>query len=260
MKDFSIKCFGTGDGWPCADRNHSSFLYRLGKTSILLDCGEPIDRNYRASGLSYDAIDSIFISHLHSDHVGGLFMLMQGFWLERRQKPLPIYLPGGAVRPVREMLNTLLIFDEVLPFRLRLLPLHSGKPVKVNQVRVTPFPTSHLDGLRSMFHKKYRSDFTAHCFLLEGGGRRIGHSADLGKPEDLAPLLDKPLDLLVCEVAHFFPEQLFGYLHGRPIKRVVFVHLARPFQEKLAQTRRLAARMLPDIPHTFARDLEEIRF
>ena len=35
-----VKCFGTADGWPNADRNHASFLYRFGTTHILIDCGE----------------------------------------------------------------------------------------------------------------------------------------------------------------------------------------------------------------------------
>src|SRR5882672_8610337 len=86
MGKLTLRCFGVGDGWPCADRKHASFLYRFDKVSILVDCGEPISSSYKASGLSYDAIDRIFISHLHFDHIAGFFMLMQGFWLERRQK------------------------------------------------------------------------------------------------------------------------------------------------------------------------------
>src|SRR5262249_36163816 len=116
MKKFSLTCFGIGDGWPCADRNHASYLYRFGRTSLLIDCGEPADRSFKSTGLSYDAIDAIFISHLHADHVGGFFMLMQGFWLEGRRKDLPVYLPGGGIRPVREMLRTCMIFDELLNF------------------------------------------------------------------------------------------------------------------------------------------------
>jgi ribonuclease BN (tRNA processing enzyme) len=257
---FSVTCFGTGDGSPCADRNHASFLYHFGGTSILLDCGEPVDRCYKASGLSYDAIDSIFISHLHSDHVGGFFMLMQGFWLEKRRKDLPVYLPGYAIKPLREMLKAVLIYDELLEFRLRLLPLRKEKPVSIGRLRVSAFHTSHLDRLRAQFRQARRSNIAAYCFLLEAGGRRVGHSSDLGKPEDLEPLLQKPLDLLVCELAHFSPEQLFSYLRGRSIKRIAFVHLLRPLRENLAKTRRLAAKMLPDIPHTFPNDLEEIRF
>jgi ribonuclease BN (tRNA processing enzyme) len=261
MNERSVICFGTGDGWPCADRNHAAFLYRFGKTSVLVDCGEPLDRSYRASGLSYDAVDGIFLSHLHADHFGGFFMFLQGCWLEKRRKLLPVHLPGGAIRPVRQMLNAALIFDELLLFGLRFLPLREKAASAVGNVRVTPFRTSHLDGFRARFGKKYRAaDFRSYCFLLESGGRRIGHSADLGKPEDLDPLVEKPLDLLVCELAHFSPEQLFGYLSGRDIKRAVFVHLGRPVREQFARTRRLAAKLLPHIPHVFARDQEEIRF
>jgi len=232
----------------------------MGRESILIDCGEPIDSSLKASGVSHDAIDSIFLSHMHSDHMGGFFMLVQGCWLEGRRKELPVYLPAGAIRPLRAMLQTAFLFDEILNFKLRLLPVRAARPITVGQTRVTAFPTSHLNGFRAMFSKKYNVDFSSHCFLLEAGRRRVGHSGDLGRPEDLAPLLEKPLDLLVCELAHFSPEELFTYLHGRRIKRIVFVHVARPFQESLAVTRRLAGRMLPDIPHRFAHDLEEIRF
>jgi ribonuclease BN (tRNA processing enzyme) len=259
-KPFSLKCFGTGDGWPSPDRNHAAFFYRFGRTGLLVDCGEPIDRSYKASGMSYDAFDSVLISHLHSDHVGGFFMLMQGAWLEGRRKDLPVYLPAGAIPPVRQMLESVFIFDEILPFRLRLLPLHSSQSVVIGDVTATAFRTSHLAGYRSRLRKKYRSDFNSYCFLFEHGRRRLGHSADLGRPEDLEPLLAGPLDMLVCELAHFSPEEIFGYLNGRDIRKIVFVHLARSLQEDLAKTRRLAERMLPDIPHMFARDGEEIAF
>jgi hypothetical protein len=152
------------------------------------------------------------------------------------------------------MLQAGLLFDEMLRFRLQLRPAKPGKPVKVGAARVTPFDTTHLDSFRARFGKKYRNDFSAHCFLIEAGGRRIGHSADLGRPEDLEPLLQRPLDLLVCELAHFPPEKIFSYLRGRGIGRVIFVHLNRACWENLGRTRRLAAKLLPDTPCTFARD------
>ena len=258
MRKFSLTCFGVGDGWPCADRSHSSFLYRLGKTSLLIDCGEPVSRSYKASGLSYDAVNAMFLSHLHADHFGGFFMLMQSFWLERRRKDLTIHLPGVAVKPLHGMLKAAMIFEELLAFQLRFRALRAGQPVTVGNARVTPFPTTHLAGLRARFGGKHRGGFVSYCFLIESGGWRAGHSADLGRPEDLEPLLQKPLDLLVCEMAHFTAEEIFRYLAGRDIKRVVFVHLARPCWENLDRTRRLAAKRLPHIPHTFAYDGETI--
>lgn len=254
MKRFSVTCLGVGDGWPCADRRHASFLYRFGTVHVLVDCGEPVDGALRAMRLDPDAIDSILISHLHSDHIGGFFMLMQGFWLEGRTKELPVHLPGGAIRPVREMLRTVFIFDELLNFRPKFLPLKTGKHFSMREVQLTAFPTTHLEGFKSKFQKKYRMDFSAFSFLFQHGGLRIGHSADLGRPDDLDPLLERPLDLLVCELAHFAPEEMFFYLHGRQIKRVLFMHLARAYWEDLGRTKRLAAKMLPDIPHSFAND------
>jgi ribonuclease BN (tRNA processing enzyme) len=257
MHSFSLKCFGIGDGWPCPDRNHSAFLYRFGRVTLLLDCGEPISGEYKASGLSYDAVDRIFISHLHCDHIGGFFMLMQGFWLEQRQKDLVVHMPRDGIQPVRQLLDASCIFDELMAFRMEFKALQAGEPVVTHNVRVTPYPTTHLESLRKSFQRQYPQDFAAFSFLMESDRLRIGHSADIGAPEDLAPLLSGPLDLLVCELAHFRPEDLFNYLRGRDIKRIIFTHLGRRLWENIEETRALASRMLPDIPFVFAHDREE---
>jgi ribonuclease Z len=258
MDKFSLKCFGVGDGWPCADRRHSSFLYRLGKISLLIDCGETVSSGYKATGLHYDTVDRIFLSHLHSDHIGGFFMLMQGFWLEQRQKELPVHMPAEGIKLFRQMLNSAFIFQELLQFQLRFEPLHAAKVITTGNVRVTPYRTTHLEQLRHTFQKRYPQDFESYCFLIEAGKLRIAHSADIGAPEDLEPLLKKPLDLLVCELAHFHAEDLFLYLKGHAIKRIVFMHLGRPYWEDLPKTRKLAKKMLGEIPCIFAHDGQEI--
>jgi len=253
-----VVCFGTGDGAPCEDRNHASSLYRLGRTTILVDCGEAVDRSYKASGLSYDAIDAIFLSHLHSDHVGGFFMFAQGMWLEGRRKALKVYLPGKAIKPLREMLNTVFLFDEVLPFRLEMIALEEKNWIKVRDVRVTPFYTTHLERTRAQFGKKYRADFSAYCFLIQHKGVRIGHSADLGRPEDLNPLVAEPLDLLMCELSHFAPDEIFSYLRERPIKQVAFVHIGRDYRQNLPELRRLAGVKIPNARCHFPDDGDEL--
>jgi ribonuclease BN (tRNA processing enzyme) len=257
MGKFSLKCFGVGDGWPCADRNHSSFLYRFGKTSFLIDCGEPLSRVYRTANLDYNAFDRIILSHLHADHFGGFFMFMQGLWLERRTRPLVVHMPSDGIKPVQSLLRAGMLFPELFKFDLRFEALRLRKPIAGGGVRITPFRSSHLDQFRLSFQKKYPQKFEAFCFLIESGDLRIGHSADIGRPEDLEPLLQKPLDLLVCELAHFSPEALFRYVSGREIRRIIFIHLARPFWSNIQHTRRLAARRLGGIPFSFARDGEE---
>jgi ribonuclease BN (tRNA processing enzyme) len=257
MGKHALKIFGVGDGWPCANRSHASFLYRLGDVTILIDCGEPISRSFKATGLDYDVIDRIFISHMHSDHIGGFFMLMQGFWLEQRKKKLPVSMPVDGIKPFVNLMQVSLVFKELLQFQLQFEPLKSRKAVMTGDVKVTPYPSTHLEQLRRAYQKRYPQDFAAYCFLIEQGKRRIGHSADIGAPEDLEPLLTKPLDLLVCELAHFRAEDLFAYLKGRDIKRIIFMHVGRPYWEDLKGTKKLAAKMLPDIPITFAQDDQE---
>jgi len=258
MQPFCLRCFGVGDGTASVDRNHSSYLYSFGETSLLIDCGEPISRSFKSSGLSTDLIDRILISHLHADHIGGFFMLLQGFWLENRKKDLQIHLPAESIQPLRQMLRAAFLFEELLPFRLIFSPWLTGQPEVDKKVRVTPFPTTHLQVLRKTFQAKYPGDYAAYCFLLESERSRIGHSADLGSPNDLEPLLAKPLDLLVCELAHFKPEEMFAYLRGRDIKRIAFTHVARYYWERLDETRRLAAQFLPEANFWFPRDLEVI--
>lgn len=258
MKPFSLTCLGVGDGWPCADRNHSSFLYRFGRTRLLIDCGESVSRSLKARGASPDLIDRIFLSHLHSDHFGGFFMLMQGFWLGPRQKDLTVHLPADGLPPIRQMLEAAMIFDELLQFRLDFKPLNSAQPVKVGPVKVTPFPTAHVETLRLAHQKNHPLRFDAFSFLLETAKLRIGHSADLGMPEDLEPLLEKPLDLLVCELAHFTPQAIFSYLRGKPVRRLVFIHLSERHWRDLKPVQALAGKLLPGVAVTFARDGEEI--
>jgi ribonuclease BN (tRNA processing enzyme) len=254
MRQHSLTCLGVGDGLPCADRNHAAFLYRLGGASILIDCGEPVDGRLKAAGLGPDRLNAIFISHTHADHLGGFFMLMQGLWLEGRRETLTVHLPAPAIPPLRAMLRASMLYSELLPFRLRFAPLKVCRAVSVRGARVTPFRTTHLDDLRARLPAKYRREMVSYSFLLEAGGRRIGHSADLGEPRDLEPLLAQPLDLLVCELAHFPPESIFSFLRGRRIRRVVFVHLGRTCWNRLGSLRRLARKRLPGIPAVFARD------
>lgn len=258
MQHHSVICFGTGDGAPCEGRNHASFLYRLGKTTILVDCGESVDRSYKAGGLSYEQIDAVFLSHLHSDHVGGFFMFMQGMWLEGRRTPLKVYLPGKAIKPLRQMLNTVFLFDEIFPFRLEFVPLEEKKVVKVGDARIMPFYTTHLERTRARFGKKYRADFSAYCFLIEHKGVRVGHSADLGKPQDLEPLVTNPLDLLVCELSHFSPREIISYLQSRPVDQIAFVHIGRVYRKELPALRRLARKQLPNTRCHFPDDGDEL--
>lgn len=259
MSLFSIRCFGVGDGWASAERGHSSFFYQFGGSSFLVDCGEPASRGFNGAGAGYDSLDGILLSHLHSDHFGGFLMLMQTFWLENRQRDLPIHLPADAAAPVEQLLKTVYLFPELMRFTRKFVPLRPREPFQVGAARVTAFPTTHLDQLRRRFQAQYPGEYQAFCFLLEAGGTRVAHSCDLGAPEDLEPLLREPVDTLVCELAHFTPEALFAFLKGRSIRQLALVHLSRDLWVNRDALLEQATRALPKVSVTIPRDGELIQ-
>src|SRR5688500_10030617 len=103
MHPVSLHCLGVGDGTASTGRNHSAYLYSLGEVKVLIDAGEPVGRTLKISGVAADEIDRIIISHLHGDHIGGLLMLLQGWWLDDRTKPLTIFMPRDGIEPLRQL-------------------------------------------------------------------------------------------------------------------------------------------------------------
>lgn len=77
------------------DRNVAATVLKRGGDVLLFDCGEGTQRQFQKSGLSYMAIQRIFISHLHGDHCYGLPGLFKTMQLNERTAPLEVYGPRG---------------------------------------------------------------------------------------------------------------------------------------------------------------------
>ncbi len=260
MSTATLTCLGTADGHPSADRNHSSFLYRLGGATLLVDCGEPATRQLRAHAVPADDIDRVLITHLHCDHVGGLFMLMQGFWLLGRKRPLTVHLPSEGVAPVRQMLNASYIFPELLPFTAHWQAWRRGASEPCGDVTLTPHYSTHLEGLRSAHGAQHPQAFEAFSLVLEGGGRRVGHSGDIGGLHDLEPLLAQPLDLLVCEVAHCEPDELFQRLARAAVGHIAFTHVGSRWRDRRPELKAMARERLGATPFSFVEDNQRLEF
>lgn len=248
MDSMKLHCFGVGEGIPCGRRNHASYLYDWEGSKLLLDCGEPVSRSFKAAGVNAEALDAIALSHYHFDHVGGLFLFLQSLWLDQRKRELPIYLPGHGIESIQRMMETACIFPELISYRCGWKPLKSGEAFEVGSgLRVTPYHTTHLEALKQRFADLYPGRFDSFCFLLERGRLRVGHSADLGSVEDLRELVREPLDVLVCELSHFYPETLFEYLKPYPIGLLVLVHVRASWWNRLEELREKAGKTIPEV-------------
>jgi ribonuclease Z len=125
-----VYLLGTGDGTTDGERSHSATVYRIGQNLLQIDCGEPASRNFKRAGLSFDALDALILSHLHSDHIGGIFMFLQTCWLEKRKRDLQIYMPTEGIEPLRQMLRATYLFDEAIGFRFASKGSQRNEPFK----------------------------------------------------------------------------------------------------------------------------------
>jgi ribonuclease BN (tRNA processing enzyme) len=63
-------------------------------------------------------------------------------------------------------------------------------------------------------------------FEILAAGKRLVYSGDLGSADDLNVVVGKPLDLLVCELAHFAPDDLIAVLRNARIETLCLTHVS----------------------------------
>ncbi len=257
----SVTCFGVGEGWPSENRRHASFLYNCGSVKLLVDCGDGMSSAFKAAGIDYEEVDAVFLSHMHSDHVGGFSMFVQALWLQQRRRPLPVYAAPRAIEALRAWLTAVVLPPELIGFNIEWRPLVAGHPIAVGDVVITAHATAHLESLRRSFEARYpMTSFEAFSFVMEGPGFRVGHTADIGEVSDLEPLLQKRPDLLICELSHVEPGPLCAALKAAPPGRVMFVHVAREHLAIPGQAEKGLRELLDPVPFALAQDGQVVPF
>lgn len=250
----TITFVGTSDGLPSVDRGQSSVLVNLGGKRVLLDAGEPCSRQLLRMGEDVNAIDAVVITHTHSDHVGGLAMLLQTMWLNQRRRKLPLWMPRKAIKPLRAWLDVCYLFDEALPFEIDWQAISVRDVMRIGSVRMRAFRTTHLDYARELVVKgagggstrtfaalqsglRDNIGFDAFSILVQAGGKRVAYSADMGKPGEIPRLCAKPVDVLIAELAHFGVDELVEALLPLEAKQVAITHMGPRAKQNLRSVR-----------------------
>jgi ribonuclease BN (tRNA processing enzyme) len=92
----NLTFIGSGDAFGSGGRFNTCF--RIGRASgdFLIDCGASSMIAMRQLGIDPNTVGTIFISHLHGDHFGGLpFFILDAQFYSRRQAPLTLVGPPG---------------------------------------------------------------------------------------------------------------------------------------------------------------------
>ena len=90
---------------------HNNYIAEIGSKKLLIDAGTTLRTSIKKAGYSYFDIDAVWISHLHSDHVGGLEeLILQRYFHFKNGAHLPIKTDIVVHEAIYPMLRQLLFF------------------------------------------------------------------------------------------------------------------------------------------------------
>lgn len=149
-----ITILGSGDAFGSGGRLQTSFHVApdAGGAAYLIDCGVTSLIGLERAGLDPNAVATIFISHLHGDHFGGLvWWLLHGQHIARRTQPLLVAGPPGIEARFRTMAEALYPGSTTVPprFTMSFVELVPGAAVDVGGVAAEVFVVRHPSGAPS---------------------------------------------------------------------------------------------------------------
>ncbi|MEI6043788.1 MAG: MBL fold metallo-hydrolase [Chloroflexota bacterium] len=194
-----IEVIGVGDAFS-EQYNSSSFVIKAGEFRLMVDCCERLrkalrEARERGGNEILGQIDSILLTHLHGDHVGGLeAYAFYKFFVDRRKPHLYAATPvlselweGRLKAPMRQLYNA--DFSQLnlmtLEDYFEIHPLEPDRQEQVGPLQVEIFPTRH-----------HIPTFAAR---FSYAGRKLAYSADTTFDPALLDFL-APADLIIHEV------------------------------------------------------------
>ena len=143
-----LQFIGCGDAFGTGGRFNTCFHLVGRDINALIDCGSSSLVGMNKLAIDRNAINTIFITHFHADHIGGLpFFILEANYVLKRQSALTIAGPPGLKSRYAEMMESAYpgTSSLQLSFPLTLREVEIGKRNEIGHVRVTPFRVVHDD-------------------------------------------------------------------------------------------------------------------
>jgi ribonuclease BN (tRNA processing enzyme) len=178
-----------GGPWP------SSSLLQIGGRTVVVDCGLGVTRGVVDAGIGLKALDLIFITHLHSDHVLELGPLIHTAWTAGLATPIGVFGPPGTGHYWRR-------FCQAMEFDIEIRIIDEGRPDIRELVSIVEFGEGQVveQGGLTVSALRVEHPPVTNCFALrfEHGGKSVVFSADTAFFPPLADFA-RGADILVHE-------------------------------------------------------------
>ena len=189
-----VTFLGTGSPAVSIDRFSACILIEAGPRRLLFDAGRGCLFRLQQAGVDLPSLTSLFITHLHSDHVLSVPDLILTGWTQGRKGPLDVYGPTGTKDMITHLVAAYQVDINARVRNGRLLP-----QVTVNEV--SPGVILNQDGvLVRAFEVDHGDVAPAFGYRVDAGGRGVVLSGDTRPSEGLIRAAEGA-DVLIHEVA-----------------------------------------------------------
>lgn len=176
---------GTASAMPAGDRNQSAQALHVHGRLFLLDCGEGTQYAMARYRVPMMKLDTVFISHIHGDHVFGIFGLLSTLGMKGRQMPLNIFAPPSFGPILKFFLS---YYGDGVAYEIRFTPLKMKGPetvLETKSIRVEAFPLNHAIETFGFRILEKEPPFNVHKEAIGEYGLTLTEIGSLKRGEDV---------------------------------------------------------------------------
>jgi ribonuclease Z len=205
---FSVNILGNASAMPTKQHFPTAQILNVHGRLFLIDCGEGAQMQLQQCGLSFLKIDAVFISHLHGDHLFGLFGLLSTMSMLGRRSALPIYAPEGLQQILDDHLK---YFGTEMQYTPVVHAIDTVKPALIYEnkaMTVHSIPLQHRVPAAGFLFRERTPQLNVHKDMIKKYGLSFPEIVQLKRGEDV--LRDNGSIISVAETT-YLPRQVRSY-------------------------------------------------